>query len=140
MYLSSKMSWDRCFWGPWKTKETNLKTTTTKMLRLQSLFDFKKISNQFSVKFRKPWTPGIYNSGILVQEEANQVWKTTAIFCGFVTCLGVLIFAVIGHNKIKQSESNCGLLSIRLWYSVCKGKVNWFDNNDSLPLHRKNSL
>ena len=75
-----------------------------------------------------------------MQEEANQVWKTTAIFCGFVTCLGVLIFAVIGHNKIKQSESNCGLLSLRLWYSVCKGKVNWFDNNDSLPLHRKNSL
>ena len=75
-----------------------------------------------------------------MQEEANQVWKTTAIFCGFVTCLGVLIFAVIGHNKIKQSESNCGLLSLRLWYSVCKGKVNSFDNNDSLPLHRKNSL
>ena len=70
-----------------------------------------------------------------MQEEANQVWKTTAIFCGFVTSLGVLIFAVIGHNKIKQFETV--LLSLRLWYSVCKGKVNCFDYNDNLPHHRK---
>ena len=126
--------------GPLKDKRDEFENNNNKNVKVAIFIWFKKISNQFSVKFRKPWTPGIYNSGILVQEEANQVWKTTAIFCGFVTCLGVLIFAVIGHNKIKQSESNCGLLSLRLWYSVCKGKVNWFDNNDSLPLHRKNSL
>jgi len=66
------------------------------------------------------------------------VWKTIAILFCFLTCFGFLIFFVIGDNKIKQSESNlCSSLSLRLWYSVCKGKVNWFDYNDNLPHHRK---